>query len=171
MLLFGWVMTSHYLKLRRRRIKSAKEVMINFAIKTHQPGVTYKKPHLFALSRGYNTGKPLQKECPNCFVILMQSEDEVMKMYFLLEGLWHKQVFRAQLVGSVIPFLRVHEFTKTLVRFWEHIHDNENRVEKLIDTFKTIERLEKHMASYIRLLKMYKQVAYMDVLKIKELDF
>ncbi|MBD3627604.1 hypothetical protein [Cyclobacterium sp.] len=145
--------------------------MISFTVKTHKEGNSYKRPHLFALSRGYNTGRPLKEPCPNCFVILMESEEERDKMYFLLDGLWRRQVFRMQLIGSVIPYLRVHEFTKTVIAFWKQIHENEDRVKRLMDAFNSLERLEKHNAEFMRLLSKYRDVAYMKVFDLKEVKF
>lgn len=166
----GGELASHF-NLQRQESKVGSEVMITFTVKTHREGNRYRKPHLFALSRGYNTGRPLREPCPNCFVILMESETACDQMYFLLDGLWRRQVFRVQLIGSVIPFLRVHEFTKTIFTFWRYIQEDEERVKKLIDAFHAVEKLEKHHTHYMQLLSKFRQVAYanvFDLTKIKQ---
>ena len=145
--------------------------MIEYAIKVHTPGYSHKKPHVFALSKGYNAGKPLKEECPNCFVILLKTEDEAQKMFFMLDGLWRSQIFRRQLIGSVIPFIRVKEFTKTINRYWIHIHENDRRVEKLVAAFDAIEKLQKEIDSLNKFLNLYKSVAYIDVLKTQDIEF
>ena len=145
--------------------------MIEYAIKVHTPGYAHKKPHVFALSKGYNAGRPLKEECPNCFVILLKTEDEAQKMFFMLDGLWRSQIFRRQLIGSVIPFIRVKEFTKTINRYWIHIHENDRRVEKLVAAFDAIEKLQKEIDSLNKFLNLYKSVAYIDVLKTQEVEF
>jgi len=145
--------------------------MIRYAIKVHTPGYQHKKPHIFALSKGYNSGRPMRSECPNCFVILLDSPEEADKMYFMLDGLWRSQVFRMQLVGSVIPFLHVREFANTINRYWVHIHENEKRVDKLITAYATIEKLQAEIESLSKFLNMYKKVSYIDVLKTENVDF
>jgi hypothetical protein len=144
--------------------------MINYAIKVHTPGYSHKKPHVFALSKGYNAGKPLKEECPNCFVITMKTEEEAQKMFFMLDGLWRSQIFRRQLLGSVIPYIRVNEFSKTIRKYWEHIHENDRRVEKLVAAFDAIQKLQKQLDSLNKFLDMYKSVAYMDILRIKDIS-
>lgn len=145
--------------------------MIKYAIKVHTPGYHHAKPHIFALSKGYNAGRPLKSECPNCFVILMETKEEAEKMYFMLDGLWRSQIFRMQLVGSVIPFLHVSEFTKTINRYWTHIHENQNRVEKLITAYAAIEKLQAEIESLSKFLDMYKKISYIDVLKTEDIEF
>jgi hypothetical protein len=159
-----------FINLQIQEPKVGSEVMINFTIKTHSEKNEYDQPHLFALSRGYNTGKPLHNPCPNCFVILMKTDEERDRMYFLLDGLWRMQVFRRQLVGSVIPFLRVYEFTKTIVKFWKYIHENEDRVVKLMDVFKSVDKIEKYSQSYLKLLRKYRDVAYTKVFDLDKIE-
>ncbi|PRY90582.1 DUF6943 family protein [Mongoliibacter ruber] len=145
--------------------------MINYVIKTHTPGFQPSKPHLFALSKGYNAGRPMKTECPNCFLITCHTQDEADKMFFLLDGLWRSQIFRMQLVGSVIPFLHVHEFSKTINRYWKHIHESENRVERLVTAFAAIEKLQNEINGLNKLLDQYKAIAYIDVLKTQKVEF
>lgn len=145
--------------------------MITHTIKTHTPGFIPKKPHLFALSKGYNVGRPSKKECPNCFVIICENENDAGKMFFMLDGLWRSQVFRRQLIGSVIPFIHIHEFSKTINRYWTHIHESENRVEKLIAAFAAIEKLQHEIDSLNKILDAYKSIAYIDVLKTQQVEF
>ena len=44
-------------------------VMSNFKMITYRQEGVYKGPHFFILNKGLNSGKPLKKPCPNCFVI------------------------------------------------------------------------------------------------------
>lgn len=162
-------MASHF-NLQGQENKVGSEVMITFTIKTHSEANSYKKPHIFALSRGYNTGRPMRKACPNCFVILMETETACNQMYFLLEGLWRRKVFRMQLIGSVIPYLRVHEFTRTIVAFWKYIQEDEDRVARLIDAFEAVDKLERHQQQLSKLLKQYRDVVYAKVIDIEKVN-
>lgn len=166
----GGLMASH-LNLQSQEKKVGSEVMVRFSIKTYNEKMDLsEQPHLFALSRGYNTGKPLRKPCPNCFVIIMKTTDERDRMYFLLDGLWRMQIFRRQLVGSVIPFLRVNEFTRTITKFWAYINENEERVTRLMDVFESVDKIEKYTESYMKLLGKYKDVAYSKVFDLDKLN-
>lgn len=89
----------------------------------------------------------------------------------MLDGLWRSQVFRRQLAGSVIPFIHVNEISKTINRYWDHIHESEGRVEKLITAFAAIEKLQHEIDGLNKLLNAYKAVAYIDVLKTQQVDF
>jgi hypothetical protein len=151
--------------------KVCNNTMLEYSIKVHTPGYQHKKPHVFAQSKGYNTGKPLKEEIPNCFVIILKTEEEAQKMFFMLDGLWRSQIFRRQLIGSVVPFLRIGEFTKTINRYWRHIHENDQRVVKLVAAFDAIEKLQKEIDSLNKFLNLYKSVAYIDVLKTQSIDF
>lgn len=39
-------------------------------IKTHKMNRTYHGNHFFVLSKGNNAGRPMDKPCPNCFVVI-----------------------------------------------------------------------------------------------------
>lgn len=102
---------------------------------THQKDRIYSQPHFFVLSKGNNSGKPLKEPCPNCFVILVKTEEEAENLYWIALSLWKSKFWYQHLVGSVIPFLRLQEFKsnfrdKVLQIYKEHKKHTEN-VEKL----------------------------------------
>jgi len=84
-------------------------------IKTHSPKNTYQNPHFFILSKGMNSGKPLTESCPNCFVLEFTNQDEREKYYWLAFGLWQSKFWHLHLVGSVVVFLRIHEFKNLFI--------------------------------------------------------
>ncbi len=81
--------------------------MFNFQIKTYREGLTPSKPHFFILSRGLNTGKPLDELCPNCFLVETDSEESRNFHYWLCYALWQTDHFKPHLIGSVIPFIHI----------------------------------------------------------------
>ncbi len=83
-------------------------------IKSHNVNRHYEMPHFFVLSKGNNAGRPLDKPCPNCFVIITSNEEEKNRLYWLCFGLWQGRHFHQLLTGSVIPFIRITEFKKCL---------------------------------------------------------
>lgn len=88
--------------------------MSTFQIKTHQPGHTYAKPHFFILNKGLNSGKPLDKPCPNCFVITTITRTERESLYYLCLSLKIGQFFAYYLKGSVIPFIGISDAKKVI---------------------------------------------------------
>lgn len=76
-------------------------------IKTHKMKNTYVEDHFFILSKGMNAGKPLDKPCPNCFVLFAKSKVERNMLYWLCFGLWQGNFFHPFLTGYVIPFIRL----------------------------------------------------------------
>ena len=47
----------------------------------------------YALSKGLNSGKPLENPCPNCFVISCRNAEEMDVYRSLLFGLWKLKAF------------------------------------------------------------------------------
>jgi hypothetical protein len=86
--------------------------MQNFIIKTHQKGTVYPQPHLFILNKGNNSGKPQKEPFTNCFVIIFEKETDAENLYFIAFSLWKSYFWHPFLCGSVIPFLRIHNFRK-----------------------------------------------------------
>lgn len=143
--------------------------MTNYTIKVHSEGYTPKKPHLFAQSKGFNAGRPMKNPIPNCFVITLETEDDAMKMFFMLDGMWRSQMFRRQLIGSVIPFIRVSEFSKTIRTYWGHIHSNDRMVNRLVSAFEAIDKVQKEIEKMSKFLDDYKAIAYRNILKTPEI--
>jgi len=56
-------------KRLRQHLIFKQVVMSNFKMITYRQEGVYKGPHFFILNKGLNSGKPLKKPCPNCFVI------------------------------------------------------------------------------------------------------
>ncbi|MBL4559393.1 MAG: hypothetical protein JKX79_00265 [Labilibaculum sp.] len=88
--------------------------MSNFEIKTHRSERTYTKPHFFILNKGLNSGKPLDKPCPNCFVITTTSEETRESLYYLCLSLKIGKYFSYYLKESVIPFIGISDAKKVI---------------------------------------------------------
>lgn len=109
-------------------------------IKTHKMNRTYQENHFFVLSKGNNAGRPMDKPCPNCFVVISKCLQEKQLLYWLCYGLWQCGYFQPHLCGSVIPFLRLPEL-KSILR------DTRAKVELRVDEYgKAVETLNKLLA-------------------------
>lgn len=68
----------------------------------------------FILSRGLNTGKPINESCPNCFVCICNSREDKENLYWLLFALWQSKEIKRQLIGSVILYIRKRDLEKII---------------------------------------------------------
>ena len=50
--------------------------MLKFVIKTYTKGTIYKKPHIFILNKGLNSGKPSNEPFTNSFVIIFENKED-----------------------------------------------------------------------------------------------
>lgn len=124
----------------------------------------YRGHHLFVLNRGRNSGKPLEVPCPNCWVILADREETINRLSVIIDALHVTKRFRPSLIGSVIEYIRIGDFKKTLdlyVRMigWDDRYSPEiesiQRAKKLLDKY---ERMRKQvelmvLVQHMKLLK------------------
>tara|TARA_R110002051_G_scaffold254152_1_gene313094 strand:+ start:2716 stop:3057 length:342 start_codon:yes stop_codon:yes gene_type:complete len=66
------------------------------------------------LNKGLNSGKPLEKPCPNCFIIIATTKVKRESLYYLCLSLKIGQFFAYYLKGSVIPFLGISDAKKVI---------------------------------------------------------
>ena len=59
-----------------------------------------------------NSGKPQKEPFTNSFVVIFQNEEDCESIYFVAYSLWKTKFWHPYLVGSVIPFLRLPNFSK-----------------------------------------------------------
>ena len=126
--------------------------MTNFIIKTHRKDTVYTKPHLFILNKGMNSGKPQKEQFTNSFVVIFQNEEDCESIYFVAYSLWQTKFWHPYLVGSVIPFLRLPDFSKEfnpqaslmMVEHEQHL--------KNVEALKLLEKKEKQYKEDILLI-------------------
>lgn len=132
--------------------------MINFKMKHHQSGATYKNPHFFILNKGMNTGKPLNNPCPNCFVIIFQCSEDLENMESICKSLWRIKFWHQFLIGSVIPYVRINDFAKNLSsKAGEMMFDFEQHI-KNVAALKLLEQKEKQFHENINLINDLRKV-------------
>lgn len=92
------------------------KAMKNYIIKTHKKDTFYAKPHMFILNKGLNSGKPNKEPFTNSFVVIFENEQDCENIYWITYSLWQSKFWHRNLVGSVIPFLRITDFIKEFSR-------------------------------------------------------
>lgn len=129
--------------------------MFTLKLKTHQFGRTYQQPHVFLLSRGENSGKPLQKECKNCFVVLTNTQQEANQVYWMAYALWKTNQFSRLLKGSVIPFIDLKSLEKELKANLQK-HQDQEKFQKLLKALKVVELEEKRLQERVKFINNLK---------------
>ena len=128
--------------------------MIIFSLKTFVPGKENSQPHFFILNRGLNSGKPLRKPCPNCFVLSSQSEEEKDQLYWLIYGLWQTKAFHFYLRGSVIPFITISELRKCIRLAADKALEDSSKFTKVVDTLQKLNQLEQVYQKNMEVIKI-----------------
>ena len=126
--------------------------MLNFIIKTHRVGTIYTKPHLFILNKGMNSGKPQKEPFTNSFVVIFQNEEDCENIYFVAYSLWQTKFWHPYLVGSVIPFLRLPNFSKEFNLKASLMMQEHEEHQKNIAALKLLEKKEKQFHENINLI-------------------
>lgn len=112
----------------------------------------------YALSKGLNSGKPLDIPCPNCFVISCCNAQELDIYRSLLFGLWKAKAFHQLLVGSVIPFIRINDFKNFVFEQVSHLKGKEKAFKKDVQRTKILEQQEKRLQEQILLISELKRI-------------
>jgi hypothetical protein len=137
--------------------------MKSLKIKTHQMKNAYTENHFFILSKGLNAGKPLEKPCPNCFVLFIKSEEEKNRLYWLCFGLWQGDFFRPFLTGSVIPFIKLGDLKNVIYEALLKVDLTE--FEKSISVMKDLQKHQENISKQLELIRQAKKSLMYRVLK------
>ena len=120
-------------------------------IKTHKPGTIYPQHHLFILNKGLNSGKPLSSPCPNCFVVLADSETQRNQLFYSSFILWKGRFFYPLLRGSVIPFIIIKE-TRQLITNAYMMLSNDKGV-NIFNKLKALDDVEENLNKQLKLIR------------------
>ena len=141
--------------------------MQTFELRTHRIGRIYSKPHFFILNKGLNSGKPLLKPCPNCFVVTTTTEEDKQTLYHLTMMLQIGDNFAYFLKGSVIPFISIDDCRNTLKNGCK-LHSKESiEFQKHIKMVSVINKKEKELLRIISKLADLKVSYIKNFLKLK----
>jgi hypothetical protein len=132
--------------------------MPNFIIKTHQKDTHYSKPYLFILNKGLNSGKPQKEPFTNSFVVIFQNEEDCENIYFVAYSLWKTKFWHPHLVGSVIPFLRLQNFSKEFNGKASLMMQEHEEHLKQVASLKLLEQKEKQFHQNINLINDMRRV-------------
>ncbi len=134
-------------------------------IKTHKINRTYQGNHFFILSKGNNAGRPMDKPCPNCFVVITGCPRERHVLYWLCFGLWQGGYFKPHLCGSVIPFLRLPELKCIIGDSRIHIEQRIPEFEKAVETLNKLVQIQQNISRQLNLINQAKKSLMWKLLK------
>lgn len=126
--------------------------MPNFIIKTHRKDTTYDNPHIFILNKGMNSGKPQKVPFTNSFVVIFQNEEDCENMYWVTFSMWQSKYWHRNLCGSVIPFLRLHDFRKEFASKSNEILQDFEQHKKDVEALRLLELKETQFHQNINLI-------------------
>ena len=132
------------------------ETMSTYEIKTHQVGRTYSAPHFFILSKGLNSGRPMNQPCPNCFVITTAAEPTRESLYYLCLSLKTGQYFSYYLKGSVIPFISISDAKKVIDKAIQSNPEQQWNIK--LQKLKKIEAFEANLKQQLSAISQLKMV-------------
>lgn len=125
---------------------------------TYNPKNQKSDFEFYALSRGLNSGKPLDAPCPNSFVISCRNAQELDIYRSLLFGLWKTKAFHQFFVGSVIPFIRINDFKNFVFEQANHLQGKELAFKKDVGKVKALEQKERLMYEQLLLISELKRI-------------
>lgn len=125
---------------------------------TYSPKNQKSDFEFYALSKGLNSGKPLDMPCPNCFVISCRNAEELDVYRSLLFGLWKSKAFHQFLIGSVIPYIRIGDFRKFVLEQMEHLKNKEKTYREDVRKFQVLEQKEQQLYQQLALISELKRI-------------
>jgi hypothetical protein len=126
--------------------------MPNVIIKTHRKEAVCQENQIYILNKGLNSGKPQKTPFTDCFVIILSSKDQAETIYWLIYSLWKANFWNQHLYGSVIPFLRIHEFKKNFIPKLDQMLSNMEQHKKQVEALQIIEMKEKQFQESLILI-------------------
>jgi hypothetical protein len=162
-LFFFSVFSFLFWNVRKAVLKNLSSTMTTLKIKTHRPKNSYSGNYFFILSKGLNAGKPLDKPCPNCFVLFAKSDEEKNRLYWLCFGLWQGNFFQPFLTGSVIPFIRLEVLKQVIAVALTKL--NANEFEKAISIMRDLQKHQENISKQLVLIRQAKKALMHGMLK------
>jgi hypothetical protein len=112
-------------------------------ITTYSPDQKRSPFAFFILSKGMNSGKPMEQPCPNCFTFNASTQEEKDHYYWLCFGLWQSKTLHPYLNGSVIPFIHLRDLTQVINQASDIAKANLTHFDKTVETLKILDHQEK----------------------------
>jgi hypothetical protein len=121
-----------------------------FFVSTYNPEKALSElPQFYIQSKGLNAGRPLREPKRNSWAIYT----DIDFAFEILTVLWVSKTFDQHLCGSVIPFLRIHDFKKIVLPYLTASHLQNETINSGMKTISTIDALIVNTQSKLKLIK------------------
>lgn len=130
--------------------------MKTIEIKTYKLNSTHDLNHLFLLSKGYNAGKPLDKPCPNCFIVTCDNLEHKGKIYWICYSLWKSGAYLSLLCGSVIPFLHINDISAEIEKAIQKVNRKPKEFDEGVSILQQMMHTEKLLELQLKLISEIK---------------
>ena len=107
---------------------------------------------VYVLSRGLNSGKPLETPCPNCYQILSPDPQQAKAVARIL---FESGSLRPYLHGSVIEFVRIDVYRSQFTKLWETLD-----AERISVVTAKLDALDQYLVNLSAQLKKAKQLRH-----------
>ena len=107
---------------------------------------------VYVLSRGLNSGKPLETPCPNCYQIVSPNPRQAKAVARIL---FESGSLRPFLHGSVIEFVSIDVYRSQFINLWESLN-----IEKVSDTLNKLDAIDQYLSNLTMQLKKIKQLRH-----------
>ena len=107
---------------------------------------------VYVLSRGQNSGKPLDASCPNCFQILAP---DPLQARAVARILFESGRLRPHLIGTAIEFVRLHDYRNLYLQVWDAL--DPKRAE---DVSAKLDAIDQYLKASQEQLKKIKQLRH-----------
>jgi hypothetical protein len=113
-----------------------------------------KPPFCFyVLSKGLNAGRPSKRSFPNSFAVVLDSEQELMRVFCYAYLLFKADKYSPYLKGSVIPYITIDDFKKLLTETMKSQSINHFKVRFVFSIVVAMKRQQDTAMQKVRLLK------------------
>jgi hypothetical protein len=129
-------------------------------ITTYSPDQKRSHFAFFILSKGMNSGKPMEHPCPNCFTFNAADQAEKDHNFWLCFGLWQSRSFHPHLIGSVIPFIRLHDLNQVINQASDIALANPAAFQKTVEALKILDQHEKQYHRNLLLISEAKKAIF-----------
>jgi hypothetical protein len=129
-------------------------------ITTYSPYQKRSPFAFFILSKGMNSGKPLEHPCPNFFTFNAKTQEEKDHNFWLCFGLWQSKTFHLYLSGSVIPFIHLRDRNQVISHASEKAQANPAYFQKTVEALKILDQHEKNYRRNLLLISEAKKAIF-----------
>lgn len=130
--------------------------MKTIRIKTHNLNFPHDTNHFFILSKGYNAGKPMDKPCPNCFIVTAENEEHKCQLFWVCYSLWKSGAYLPLLCGTVIPFVHIRKAATLIDKAFLKATADKTQFEKSVAQLQKLIRTEKLLNLQTKLINEIK---------------